>query len=393
LGVRSLRIALISTEKLPVPPVAGGAVQLYINGILPYLKDKHEITVFTVKHEKLSDYETINGVRFIRMDAIPKEIYIDNVIKNIGNEFDLIHVFNRPKWVKLISDKLPDVKISLSIHNEMFLPKKISSYEAEECIKRVEFINTVSKFIAKGVEQFYPAAKDKLRVVYSGANTDEYKTVWSTEGKLIKKELSMKYQLEGYKVILFVGRVNEKKGVDILLKAMKSVMKYYPKTALLVVGSNWFGENKKTAYISKLELLAKEMGGKIIFTGFLTPDEVCKHYNLANVFVCPSQWNEPLARVHYEAMAAGLPIITTNRGGNAEVVSGYRNGLVLNNYSNPNSLAEYIVYLLRNPKRARQMGMKGRKLAERVFNFRRVAGQIVTEFNEVEKQLKKGKCN
>ena len=162
-----MRIALISTEKLPVPPIEGGAVQLYINGILPYIKDKHEITVFTVKHEKLRDYEIIDGVRFIRMDAIPKEIYIDNVIKSIGNEYDLVHVFNRPKWVKLISTKLPEVKISLSIHNEMFLPKKISAQEAEKCVKRVEFINTVSKFIANGVEEFYPAAKDKLRVVYS----------------------------------------------------------------------------------------------------------------------------------------------------------------------------------------------------------------------------------
>jgi spore coat protein SA len=387
LGVRSLRIALISTEKLPVPPVAGGAVQLYINGILPYLKDKHEITVYTAKHEKLKDYEIINGVKFIRMDAIPKEVYIDNVIKHMENEYDLIHVFNRPKWVKLISDKLPEVKISLSIHNEMFLPKKISSYEAEECIKRVEFINTVSRFIANGVEQFYLDSKGKLKVVYSGADTEEYKPVWSAEGKMLKRELSAKYKIEGYKVILFVGRLNQKKGVDILLKAMKTVMKYYPKTALVIVGSNWFGENKRTAYTTDLEVLAKEMSGKIIFTGFLTPDEVCKHYNLGDVFVCPSQWNEPLARVHYEAMAAGLPIVTTNRGGNAEVVRGYRNGLVLDNYSNPNALAEYILYLLKNPKRARLMGINGRKLAERVFNFKRVAGQILAEFNEVEKHL------
>jgi spore coat protein SA len=387
LGVRSLRIALISTEKLPVPPIAGGAVQLYINGILPFLKDKHEITVFTVKHEKLNDYETINGVRFIRMDAIPKEIYIDNVIKNIGDEYDLVHVFNRPKWVKLFADKLPMTKISLSIHNEMFLPKKISSREAEECVERVEFINTVSKFIANGIEEFYPSAKDKLKVVYSGANTDEYKTVWSTEGKRLKKDLSAKYKLEDYKVILFVGRLNEKKGVDILLKAMKLVMKYSPKTALLVVGSNWFGANERTEYTTGLEKLAKEISDNILFTGFLTPDEVCKHYNLADVFVCPSQWNEPLARVHYEAMAAGLPIITTNRGGNAEVVRGYGNGLVLNNYSNPNTLADYILYLLRNPKKARRMGMNGRRLAERVFNFKRVAEQISAEFNEVEKRL------
>jgi len=53
-GGDKMKIALICTEKLPVPPVAGGAVQLYISEILPYLKERHNITVFSKIHPGLS---------------------------------------------------------------------------------------------------------------------------------------------------------------------------------------------------------------------------------------------------------------------------------------------------------------------------------------------------
>jgi spore coat protein SA len=383
--VTFLKIALICTEKLPVPPVDGGAVQIYIEGILPYISKVHEITVYCVKHVKLVDEEIVDGVRYIRVDAMPKEIYIENVLKCIEEDYDLVHVFNRPKWIKLVAERLPNTKISLSLHNEMFRLSKICAKEANECIDRVEFINTVSKFIADGVSQYYPNAETKLRVVYSGANTEMYKTAWSKEGKENKEKLKAKYNLNNYKVILFVGRVNEKKGVDILLNAMKIVMQHNNKAALVVIGSKWFGVNEKNKYTEKLEEIAKTLKGPIVFTGFLPPNEVLEHYNLADVFVCPSQWNEPLARVHYEAMASGTPIITTDRGGNAEVVAGLGNGIVIKQYKDPIRFANNIRFILRNPNIARKMGIVGRKLAEEKFNWKRVSVDILNGFEIVNK--------
>ena len=380
-----MKIALICTEKLPVPPIDGGALQLYIDGILPYLSKEHEITVYCVRHPRLLDEETLNDVRYIRLPATPKEIYIENVVNCIEEDYDLVHVFNRPKWVGLLSDKLPNTKLSLSLHNEMFRPKKISSQEADACINRVEFINTVSKFIAGGVEQFYPHARNKLRVVYSGADIESYKTNWSPKGMENKRILKEKYGLLNYKVVLFVGRVNEKKGVDVLLKAMKTVMDHNSKAALVVIGSKWFGENEVNEYTKLLDEIAKKLRGPIVFTGFLPPDQVREHYNMADVFVCPSQWNEPLARVHYEAMAAGLPIITTDRGGNAEVVEGYGNGLIIRDYTSPITLSNNIRYLLRNPKIARRMGTAGRNLVVKRFTWARVASDVLKGFDIIRK--------
>lgn len=371
-----MRIALICTEKLPVPPIAGGAVQLYIDGILPYLSKKHELTVYSIQYPGLPNMETVNNVRHIRLPGGTNTIYLNSLKKALDNTYDLIHVFNRPRYVVALMRLLPQTKFSLSLHNEMFHPEKIPDEDGRQLIARVEFINTVSKYIADTVKTRFPSAESKLRVVYSGVNTGQFKPVWSAEGRLLKKELKHSLGLDDYRIVLFVGRLSNKKGVHVLMKAMEKVMAHMPKTALVIVGSKWYGKNESDEYTDSLKSNAAALRGPLVFTGFLPPSEVYKYYCAGDVFVCPSQWNEPLARVHYEAMAAGLPIITTDRGGNAEVVGGKGNGFVLTDYSNPDLMADRIIYLLKNPGEALKMGTQGRLMAEREFIWERVAEEV-----------------
>lgn len=388
-----LKVALICTEKLPVPPILGGAVQLYIDGVVPYLSKKHEITVFSIENPNLPSQETKEGVRYIRVPAKTTTEYIKNLREKL-NGFDLVHVFNRPLWVLYLSENLPSTKFSLSLHNEMFHPEKIPPAKAVECINRVEFINTVSKFIANGVKNLYPEAEGKLNVVYSGIDINKYKPKWSKEGILYKSRLKKKYNIQGYKVVLFIGRLSVKKGVHTLIRAMKEVLNLYDDAALVIVGSKWFGLNNEDEYTKFLKNLSKDIECPIVFTGFIQPDEIPSYYNLGDVFVCPSQWNEPLARVHYEAMGAGLPIITTNRGGNPEVVSGFGNGIVIDDYSNPKAFADTISYLFENPKKALDIGKTGRKLAKEMYTWERVANDILKAIDGIKSQkpikVKKG---
>ncbi|MCR4434760.1 MAG: glycosyltransferase family 4 protein [Clostridiales bacterium] len=383
-----MNIALISSEKLPVPPIAGGAVQLYIDGILPYISKHHNITVFSIDYPGLPQEEEKDGVRYIRVPAKDEMGYVNNLKNKLTKNFDLVHVFNRPAWVLELSSVLPGTRFSLSLHNEMFATEKLPPAKAVECISKLEFINTVSRFIADRVKNLYPEAESKLNVVYSGADTDKYKPNWTKEGAANKKRLKEKYKIQNYRVVLFVGRLSVKKGVHVLLKAMKRVMDVHRNVALVIIGSKWYGGNMSDDYTKSVENLSKSLTGPIVFTGFLPPSEVISHYNLGDIFVCASQWNEPLARVHYEAMAAGLPIITTNRGGNAEVVSGKGNGLVVDDYSNPDALADSIDYFLNRPSKIQEMGRTGRMLAERMYSWERVATEVLQAFARVEEKLK-----
>ena len=372
-----LRIAFICTEKLPVPPVAGGAIQLYISGIVPLLAGKHDITVYGIQYPGLPEAETIDNVKYIRVPGKTDTVYVNNLKAALDSGFDLVHVFNRPRFMLALSDKFPEMKFSLSLHNEMLHPEKIPDEAALRCVQKAEFINTVSRYIADTVKKRVPEAEGKLRVVYSGADPAKYHVPWSPEGEAIKREMQLKYGLQDYKTILYVGRLSVKKGVHVLLKAMDKIMSVRKDVALAIVGSKWYGNNETDDYANSVQAAAKNLPGPVIFTGFVPPSEIPSLYNIGDIFVCASQWNEPLARVHYEAMAAGLPIITTNRGGNAEVVEGFGNGIVINEYNDPLAFASSMTKLLDNPVTVREMGMAGRKLAEERFNWERVAAEVL----------------
>ncbi len=365
-----MKIAMICTEKLPVPPIRGGAIQQYIDAILPHLKEKHDVTVFCVADPELPQKEYGN---ICAIKAVKTQDYISGVIDRLNGEYDLIHVFNRPQWVNLVAEKLPHTAISLSLHNEMFQPSKISKEEGERCIRRVKFITTVSRFIESGVKKLYPEAAGKIHTVYSGVDVNRYQPIWSREAINIRNQLKARYGLNGKKVILFIGRLSQKKGPHILIKAVNLVLPSHPDTALVLVGSKWYGENQEDSFVRQVRQMSDTLNTEVVLTGFLPPDEVISHYYLGDVFICASQWREPLARVHYEAMAAGLPIITTDRGGNAEVVKGKGNGIVISEYNQPQAFADAITYLLEQPDIALEMGKAGRRMAEEKYSWQRVA--------------------
>lgn len=375
-----MKIAMICTEKLPVPPIRGGAIQQYIDAIMPYIQGKHDVTVFSVEDPDLSLRDDNRHTHVIRVSGKPKQDYINNVIAHMKEKYDLIHVFNRPKWVNMIADAFPDAAISLSLHNEMFHPSKISKADGERCIKKVRFITTVSRFITEGIEKLYPDASSKLHTVYSGVDINRYQPVWSEEAMQIRDRLKAKYGLSNKKVVLFVGRLSSKKGAHILIKAIKEVLTSHPNTALVLVGSKWYGENQEDSYVRQVKQMSEELNADTILTGFLSPKEVIAHYYLGDIFVCASQWREPLARVHYEAMAAGLPVITTDKGGNAEVVRGFGNGIVISEYNQPQAFADAITYLLDQPSIALEMGRAGRILAEEKYSWERVASDLMGLF-------------
>ncbi|MGE5496073.1 MAG: glycosyltransferase family 4 protein [Burkholderiales bacterium] len=375
-----MKIALICTEKLPVPSIRGGAVQQYIDAVVPYIKKKHDVTVFCIENERLQNREDDNNVHYIRVPGKQTQDYISNVIDNLNDQYDIIHVFNRPRWVNMIGEKLPKTMISLSLHNEMFQPSKISKEEGEKCIERVKFITTVSKFVENGVKKLYPEAAPKLHTVYSGVDVNAYQPVWSAEATRIRNQLRQKYGLAGKKVILFVSRLSPKKGAHILIKAIGKVLPSHPETALVIVGSKWYGENQEDSYVRQVRQMADDLDTKVIMPGFIPPKDVISYYYMGDIFVCASQWREPLARVHYEAMAAGLPIISTDKGGNAEVLRGNGNGIIISDYNQPQAFADAIILLLDRRDIALEMGKAGRRLAEERYSWERVAAELIELF-------------
>lgn len=373
-----MRVALICSEKLPVPPVRGGAIQQYIEGILPYLAQEHEITVLGIADRDLPEQEKQGRITYLRFRTGSRTDYIKSVAGALANgQHDVIHTFNRPRALIEYCRAAPEARHILSVHNDMFAPDKIGPEEAGFCLKHTEVVVTVSDYIRKNIENLYPRARGKAVTVYSGVDPERFRPGWTPEGLKLTSSVRERYGIGYARVILLVTRFSEKKGAHVVIKAMEQVLREDPGVVLLVVGSRWYGSNKVNDYVAQLYNQAQVLGNQVIFTGFVPPVRMPEYFASGDIFVCASQWQEPLARVHYEAMAAGLPIITTNRGGNPEVVAGKGNGIILCGYDQPEDFAWAIKHLLANPAIAREMGKKGRQLAETVYSWARVARDIL----------------
>lgn len=377
---------MICTEKLPVPPVLGGAIQTYISGTLPHLSKFHDITVLGISDPSLPDQETIDGIHYVRVPGKIFEIYREGVVRYVeSNPFDLIHIFNRPRLVMPVRNAAPQAKITLSMHNDMFNPEKITPEEAKAALGEVSNIVTVSNYVGNVISALYPEASSKIRTIYSGVDSERFLPRNHPKMQKIRNELRQANGLENKTVILFAGRLSSNKGVDKLVRALPELSKKFKDLALVIVGSKWFSQNDVTDYVAYVRALAKKLPMPVVTTGFVAPDEIQNWFAAADLFVCTSQWQEPLARVHYEAMAAGLPIVTTARGGNPEVILLNENGLIVENPEDPGCFAEKISQILSDKSLMKRMGEKGRELAVSRYNWNRVASELL----EVWEQSKK----
>lgn len=371
-----MRVLMICTEKLPVPPIRGGAIQTYISGILPMLAAEHEITILGVNDPMLADDEWHNGVRYVRIPGKKFEPYQEGVgayLAEHGHEYDLIHIFNRPRLVLTVRRHAPDARITLSMHNDMFGPEKIDPEEAAQAIQEIETIVTISGYIGRVISDLFPEAAPKVRPIYSGVDLDRYSV--NSAAQKERDFLRKQHGLDNKKVLLFVGRLSKKKGADILVRALTPLAKKHPDAALVLVGSRWFSDDNISDYVAYVRALANRSPLPVVTTGYIPNEEVHKWFWAGDLFVCPSQWQEPLARVHYEAMAAELPILTTARGGNPEVIDG--NGMVVDQPEDPNFFAARIADMLSDRSRLKEMGRAGRRMAEQRFGWERVAREVL----------------
>jgi len=376
-----MRVLMICTEKLPVPPIRGGAIQTYIAGITPYIAPYHNLTILGRSDPELRNLEVKNKIRYVRIEGGFFDIYMKGVIEYLQknrNQFDIIHIFNRPLLVLPVRKVAPRARIFLSMHNDMFEPEKIDAKEAQMVIKEVEKIITISNYVGQRIRTLYPSASPKLRTIYSGVNTQRFIPYeMSQRARQVRESLRRQYRLTSKKVILFVGRVTPKKGVDVLVRAMGELKKRHPNIALVIVGSRWYSDQKISDYMAYVRSLASRSSVPIITTGYVPAEKIHEWFWVGDIFVCASQWEEPLARVHFEAMASGLPFVTTKRGGNPEVIQN-NNGLLVDKPEDPHSFATQLSKLLRNEALRKQMGRNGRALAVKKYSWKRVARDVLT---------------
>jgi len=212
---------------------------------------------------------------------------------------------------------------------------------------------------------------DKIRVVPNGVDA---RRVVCTDSRRRLAEFRARWAAPQERVIIFVGRLVREKGAEILVEAMPEVMAAHPEARFVVAGGGWHGHLWGRA-------AALGLGHKIVFTGFLPEVDLPRLYAIAEVAVFPSLY-EPFGIVALEAMAAGVPVVTSDIGGFREVVRAGETGLHTW-ANNPHSLAWGINRVLSDPGLAARLRRAGRREVERHYQWQGIAEQTLSVYREV----------
>jgi spore coat protein SA len=394
-------VALIGPELYPIPPIRGGAAELFIEQVAGRLTAWRP-AVIGVSDPELALHETRGRVAYYRvpLEGWAKWLYCryrhhfplyDRQVARIVHQVrpDLVHVHNRPLLALSLKRRLPpQTPIILHMHN---LYESLGKRERPPLGSPIPVAGFVacSNFVLERERSRLGLGARLHRVIYNGVETDAFTSLWDqAPGPL---EVRCQYGIGDEPTVLFAGKLRAAKGVHILLAAMDLVWQAVPRAVLVLVGGTEYGRGRtmrETPFMSQLRRDLDRAPGRVVLTGFIPPAAMPRTYLLGDVFVGPSQIEEGLGLVFLEAAAAGLPIIATRMGGIPEVVRDGFNGLLLQQPDDPAELAAKIISLLGDSPLRQRLGRQGRDWVLATFSWERIAGTLEGFYDNVLEQGK-----
>ena len=374
-----MRIAILTSGVLPIPSVQGGAVENLIDFCMEY-NDRHQlhdITVYSVYDpgvKKHSAYNSkVNHYRYFKTNG-----FIAKILKGIylrirgGREYyhysveyfferalwdlkrrkyDVIIVENRPAYaLKLIGR----TTAKLVLHQENDYLNDQTPYH-HEIYDAFDLIINTSSYITGRVHTINPN-DSKCKTVLNGIDTKSFYCAQPYPRHRLELE-------EKDFIIVYSGRLTKEKGILELIQAIHQLNNTNIK--LLVIGADAYGANQRTTkFIQNLQDEALKIQDRIKFTGYIDYQEIPSYLKLADIAVVPSMWEEPFGLTVVEAMAAGLPLITTRSGGIPEICEGVATIIDRNNIVN--NLANAILDLYHQPDKK---GLMAKASLERSKSF------------------------
>ena len=185
------------------------------------------------------------------------------------------------------------------------------------------------------------------------------------------------------RLVLFVGNLEPRKQVDVLLRALASVREEIPAAALIVVGSGESaGVQDQTARLVRLTHdLGLEADDAVRFVGRVEDDELLDYYAAADVFALPSS-SEAQGIVALEAMACGLPVVAAAVGGLLGTIEDGRTGFLVPP-GDVQALAERLQALLVDDSQRQAIGAAARQAVEHEFSWKRAVESTIEVYREV----------
>lgn len=298
----------------------------------------------------------------------------------IKEKFDVLHLhnFSFPSGVQILIS--PSVSKSLNIltfHSNIKGSKFLKTFPGvmyllnKVCQLKIDGIIGVSPLTLT----FFKDYKGPKKIIPNGVDLDKFNP------KIPKIK---KFQ-DGKINILFVGRIEERKGLIYLLKAYKILEKKFSNLRLIVIGG---GDLKE--YCQKF--VRKNNLKEVHFEGEISGPEITSYYSSCDIFCSPAIFGESFGIVLLEAMACGKPVVAFLNQGYKEFIAGKKGKRFFAKSRDYKSLAKKLEILIKNPKLRKEMGQWGIKEAKK-YSWSKVANQVLDFYNLCKEYKEKRKQN
>ncbi len=409
-------IALISEHASPLGTFGGvdsGGQNVYVGQLAKHLTSfGYKVDVFTRRDsDELPEIiQWIDGVRIINVPAGPPKhvrkedllpymeeftAYVLNLCKEDNSpyrraKYDLIHA---NFWMSAMA--AAEIKLILGIpfvvtFHALGRVRRCWQGDADEFPDErfaiEDRIVALSDHIIAECPQdkqdllnLYNAQPEKITIIPCGFDASEF---WQIEKTTARRILGLPSHEN---LILQLGRLVPRKGVDTVIRAFGCLLKqYHVQTKLLIVG----GESEEpdpriTPEISRLQAIAHEEGveEKVTFTGRRRREFLKYFYSAADVFITTPLY-EPFGITPIEAMACGTPVIGSNVGGVKFTVKDGETGYLVP-ANDPDAIAERIAYLYKYPEVRHRLGLQAIKRVHDMFTWKHVASSVATLYEKV----------
>ena len=369
-----MKIALVSPYDFSHP----GGVGRHITALFSnFISMGHEVKVIAPASKDVNDF----GEHFIRIGRpfpipasdsvirVPISLHLAPAIKKVMAEekFDVVHL-HEPFMPMLCSATL---RFSNTVNVGTFhaaqgkpgygFARPISTWMLERRARKLHGHIAVSKPAMDYVSKFVPA---EYEIIPNGVDL----TYFTPDVPPIQKFCDGKLN------IVFMGRLEFRKGINYLLKAFLEVKSQMPNTRLIICGPGTRLRKRYEQWVKDVRLQ------DVVFTGILSYDEQPSYYRTADIFCAPATSHESFGMILLEAMATGRPIVGTNIEGFAAVVTHGEEGLLVPPMT-VRPLTEALLKLLNDQQLRLQMGQKGLITAQK-YAWEGIAARLLAYYGK-----------
>ncbi len=389
----SMKIAFVTFEYPPFIQGGAGVVAEKLTKVLARLGHKVHVIAPRIagsEEHKINNGVFVHRINFINRPLLSAPSYWVSLKRRFGviekeiGSFNIVHANNIADFS--LTKKMTKAPRVLTIHHlarsvlnttrptysnrikNLGGETGIVPYIEKICINRADKIIAVSNYTKKELILTYNVPAAKIEVIYSGM---EQKSFDFNEEE--KKEIRDKFGLHKKPTVIFVGRLEQRKGLSRLLEVFKQVLTNIDAN-LVVVGSGAQRPYKELA--SSLGIM-----NRVVFTGYVDELSLRKLYSICDVFASSSRL-EGFGLTLVEAMAAGKPIVATKVGGIPEIVKSGENGILVE-VNDSDGLANGIYTYLRDKKLSKNVGTRNVKYVKERFIWEKSAKEMERVYRQL----------